>query len=341
VLFSPPANLHFAQTKLENMSYDFISMRTISPVVLRTRLPNAKKWLILWKWLFTQMSGWLNWNGLYQSFGRLEDSNREEKMDNAQNAEAIYNQLRLRTVPIGVKFLDSKTELHEKAKRPATTLGKRITICQAVTMARVYQWSMGLAREDLICVPAMIAFGFTNAPDQKSILGKLFCNVTFQKNEDNALRETQVMSFLANKEFEAIALAPLHKAPFDPDVAVMYGNPAQIMRLIQAWSYQSGGRIEGTFGGKVECTEYLIAPMNSGNARVAIPGMGDRIFSTTQDDEMTFSLPARHLASLVEGLSGAGKKIGARYPITFYQNFQPEFPDIYKKTGKELGAFDE
>jgi uncharacterized protein (DUF169 family) len=208
-------------------------------------------------------------------------------------------------------------------------------------MARVYQWSMGLAREDLICVPAMIAFGFTKAPDQNKILGNLFCKIAFHKDEEGALKETEAMSFLANKEFEAIALAPLHKAPFDPDVAVIYGNPAQIMRLIQAWSYHSGGRVDGTFGGKVECTEYLIAPMNSGYARVAIPGMGDRIFSTTQDDEMVFSLPARDLSGLVEGLSEAGKKIGARYPITFYQNFQPEFPDMYKKTGKDLGAFDE
>jgi hypothetical protein len=38
-------------------------------------------------------------------------------------------------------------------------------------------------------------------------------------------------------------------------------------------------------------------------------------------------------------LKVAGKKIGARYPITFYQNFQPEFPEPYQALGKELGAF--
>ena len=58
----------------------------------------------------------------------------------------------------------------------------------------------------------------------------------------------------------------------------------------------------------------------------------------TQDDEMVFALPANGLEALIEGLKEAGKKIGARYPITFYQNYQPEFPKPYKVAGEELGV---
>jgi hypothetical protein len=36
-------------------------------------------------------------------------------------------------------------------------------------------------------------------------------------------------------------------------------------------------------------------------------------------------------------LDEAGKKIGARYPITFYQNFQPEFPKPYQDRAKKWG----
>jgi hypothetical protein len=43
--------------------------------------------------------------------------------------------------------------------------------------------------------------------------------------------------------------------------------------------------------------------------------------------------------SLYTGLSKSGKKIGARYPVTFYQNFQPEFPAPYQKLAKELDLF--
>jgi len=132
-------------------------------------------------------------------------------------------------------------------------------------------------------------------------------------------------------------LAPLAKGLYEPDSVAIYGNPAQVMRMIQAWSYRKGKRLFGTFGGKVECSEYLIAPFTSKVARVAIPGMGDRIFSMTQDDEMVFGLPGKELAELAQGLREAGNKIGARYPVTFYQNFQPEFPKPYKVLGEKLG----
>jgi uncharacterized protein (DUF169 family) len=87
----------------------------------------------------------------------------------------------------------------------------------------------------------------------------------------------------------------------------------------------------------VECSEYLIAPFTLQVARVAIPGMGDRTFSMTPDDEMVFALPGKELSELAQGLRQAGNKIGARYPVTFYQHFQPEFPKPYKELGEKLG----
>ncbi len=145
------------------------------------------------------------------------------------------------------------------------------------------------------------------------------------------------MNILANDRFEAMVLAPLAKGLYEPDTVAIYGNPAQIMRMVQGRIYQSGERLHGTFGGKVECSEYLIGPFASQAPRIAIPGMGDRIFSMTQDDEMVFGLPGKDLAGLIKGLREAGNKIGARYPVTFYQNFQPDFPKPYKIMGDELG----
>ena len=111
------------------------------------------------------------------------------------------------------------------------------------------------------------------------------------------------------------------------------------MRMIQALVYNDGTRVTGNFGGKVECTEYLLASFINDAPRAAIPGNGDRIFSMTQDDEMVLSIPARYLHSLCDGLKNAGRAIGAKYPVTFYQNFQPKFPPNYMKLGKDLGLF--
>jgi len=254
-----------------------------------------------------------------------------------ESADFIQNNLRLKTFAVAVKFLKDKSAFPEKTRRPSMVLGKRVTICQGVTMARTYGWTVGLTKEDLICVPAMIAFGFSGAGDPAETLGKLFCEVNFSQTEERGRKEVEEMVRLENKECEAIVLAPLQKGLFEPDTVTFYGNPAQVMRMIQGLVFEESRRISGNFGGKVECSEYLIAPYKTQSPRVVIPGMGDRIFSMTQDEEMVFSIPGHLLGNLVEGLKNAGKKIGARYPVTFYQNFQPEFPKPYKELGDALG----
>jgi uncharacterized protein (DUF169 family) len=258
-------------------------------------------------------------------------------MNYQEAARELKEALRLRTEPLGVAFLTDAASLPEKTRRPSQVLGKKVTICQGVTMARVYGWSVGLTPEDLICVPAMLAFGLAPEPEPGQELAKLFCEVGFHSEEGPALKEVEALTRFAPQEIEALYLAPLERLTRDPDVVVVYGNPAQLMRLIQGATFGLGERVQGDFGGKVECSSYLIGPFKTGQVRVIIPGMGDRIFSMTQDDELVVSFPTRLLEGILKGLAEAGKKIGARYPVTFYQNFQPEFPKAYQERAKKWG----
>jgi uncharacterized protein (DUF169 family) len=259
------------------------------------------------------------------------------KEDFREMSDYLMSSLRLKTFPLAVKFLDSKSNFPEKTRQPSKVLKKRVTICQAVTMARVYGWTVGLSKEDLVCIPAAITFGFSGTEEPESVMAKLYCDVNFFSKEEGSRKAAAAMSRLNKGEYEALVIAPLGKGLFKPDTAVLYGNPAQIMRAIQGWLYEEGGRLASSFGGRVECSEYLIGPFKTQSARVVIPGLGDRIFSMTQDDEMVFALPGEGLKQLQEGLNQAGDKLGARYPVTFYQNFEPEFPLVYKELGKELG----
>lgn len=249
----------------------------------------------------------------------------------------IQNDLRLKTFSVAAKFLKDDESFPEKAKRPAQAMGKRIALCQAISMARIYGWMVGLAREDIICTPGAIMFGFSDSTDPPASLAELFAEVRFDDTLDLAAKETAAMHRFENGEIKGIVLTPLEKADFEPDAAIIYGNPAQMMRLAQAWSFSTGERVEGSFGGKVECDECLIAPFKTGLPRMVNPGLGERIFAMTQDDEMAFALPGKALAALVRGLKEAGSPIGAKYPITPYQNFEPNFPKAHKNLGKKLG----
>jgi uncharacterized protein (DUF169 family) len=66
-------------------------------------------------------------------------------------ADYIRNNLRLKTFPVAVKFLRDKKDFPEKTRQPSVVLGKKIAICQAVTMARVYGWTVGLTKDDIVC----------------------------------------------------------------------------------------------------------------------------------------------------------------------------------------------
>ncbi|MDY0042489.1 MAG: DUF169 domain-containing protein, partial [Desulforhabdus sp.] len=131
-----------------------------------------------------------------------------------ETAEIVSNDLRLKTFPVAVKFLKRKNELPEKTRMPSVVLGKRVTICQAVTMTRIYGWTVGLTKEDLVCVPAMIAFGFSSAAEPADSLAALFCEVEFASDKEQALKEAQTIIRLKSSEYEAILLAPLQKASF-------------------------------------------------------------------------------------------------------------------------------
>lgn len=257
-------------------------------------------------------------------------------MDFKSAAARIQDALRLRTEPLGIAFLKELAAL-PKSRQPSQVFKKKVTICQGVTMARVYGWSVGLTREDLVCVPGMLAFGFTPAADPILELAQLFCEVGFNHDLGPALKEVEALPRFAPEEIAAIYLSPLDRLALEPDVVAIWGNPAQMMRLIQAANFSLGGRVTGDFSGKVECASYLIAPYRNNKVTVAIPGMGDRIFSMTQDDEMVISFPATLLDAMLNGLQEAGRKIGARYPVTVYQNFTPAFPPMYEERAKKWG----
>ncbi len=258
-------------------------------------------------------------------------------MNNKESADLISEKLRLRSFPVAVKFLKKGESFPEKTKRPSQMLKKRVAICQAVTMARLYGWVIGLTREDVICVPGSLAFGFSTMSDAAAGIARLFCEGAYSASPEAGRKEAGSIHKLEKGEYESIVLAPLGRVDFQPDTVVIYGNPAQVMRLVQAYTCAAGERVAGNFGGKIECSEYLIAPFKLNAPRVAIPGMGDRVFSMTQDDEMVFSLPGSSLPQLVKGLAEAGSRVGAQYPVPFYLNFEPEFPKAFKILGREIG----
>lgn len=243
-------------------------------------------------------------------------------------ADALEEYLRVATFPVAVRFARPGGPLPPKTRRPWADMGVKITICQGISIARRYGWSVAVGGEDLSCPIAGVAFGFEE-PIPFYAEGQLAAGMYVRDGEAGARTEAAVPK-LALGEAETVWLAPLRRAAFEPQGVLVYGNSAQVMRLVTAALWRTGGSITSEFSGRADCADLAIAPVKSGRPQVILPCYGDRVFGQTQDDEMAFSFPFAMGGRIAEGLRETHKG-GIRYPIPSYLRYTPGFPESYEK----------
>src|SRR5262249_9538167 len=130
------------------------------------------------------------------------------------------------------------------------------------------------------------------------------CEGMYTATKEAGARSEAAVDKFAQGEYQALLVAPLDRAAFEPDVVVLYGNPAQVMRLTQAALWKSGGRLASSFQGRIVCADIIVTTMQTGQPQVILPCSGDRIFGQTQDHEMAFAIPWARMADIIEGLEG-------------------------------------
>ncbi len=249
-------------------------------------------------------------------------------MDASTLSGHLEKHLRVDTFPIGIKSFKSSEPLPERVKVPTKHLGVKVAICQAISIARRYGWAMALSGEDISCPIAKAAFGFEERNEYYSS-GKLAEGMYASCGEAGAKFEDALAKYDIG-EYACIVAAPLAKMGFTPETVLVYGNSAQVLRLLNACLYRKGGSLKSDFSGRGDCTDIVIKGKKTGEPQVILPCYGDRIFGMTADDEMAFTFPFGMGEEIVEGLerTHAG---GVRYPIPIYLRFQAEYPKSYQE----------
>jgi len=252
--------------------------------------------------------------------------------------DTLHRRLRLQTTPVAVKLARSADEMPRKARQPHRALGVRITICQAFGMARRYGWSLALSAEDVACTPAALCYGFlrppADMPNPADAIAEAFLSTGYVVDREAQLRELASFATRPPGEVYAVLVAPLPaaKTPFEPDVVLVYANPAQLVRLVMAAVYPTGERVRGEFAGiGGSCLDGVLGTLRDERPRVILPGAGDRIFSGTQDDELIFAVPGSQLAAITDALSKAGHDKGIRYPHMTYLAFEPRAAEAWQR----------
>jgi len=249
-------------------------------------------------------------------------------MDAATLTGHLEKHLRVHTFPLGIRSYKPGETLPEKVKVPSKHLGIKVAICQAISIARRYGWAMAVSGEDLSCPIAKAAFGFEERNEYYTS-GKLGEGMYASCGEAGAKFEEALAKYDFG-EYAYVVAAPLGRANFTPDTVLVYGNSAQVLRLLNACLYKKGGSLKSDFSGRGDCTDIVIKGKKTGEPQVILPCYGDRIFGMTADDEMAFTFPFEMGGEIVEGLekTHAG---GVRYPIPIYLRYQAEYPKSYQE----------
>jgi len=251
--------------------------------------------------------------------------------------EALGRYVRPDTFPLAIRMIRPGEALPEGVKVPSKAMGEQWIVCQSIGVARRYGWAIAVGRDDVICPLASVAFGF-HRPNDKYLEG--FAAVGMYCKDDAAAANLEANTWRFDPgTFDYVCVAPLNRANFDPDVVAVYGNSAQVMRLVHASLYKHGGRLASTSGGRLDCAEIVIQTMTTNEPKVILPCNGDRVFGMTQDHEMAFAFPWGYAQEIMEGLEGTHKG-GTRYPITVNMRETVTMPKSYQELLKMLGKQD-
>ncbi|MFX0019319.1 MAG: DUF169 domain-containing protein [Promethearchaeota archaeon] len=249
-------------------------------------------------------------------------------MGNFKELSNELNQyLRLSTFLVGVKLLENSDELNNIRflKKPE----KKVAVCQIFSYARYYGWTMGCTKEDNLCPLAGISLGLEEAYELFEE-GAFFVG-RYNETKEAAKKTTNSMPRMPFGKFSAIVAGALHRIDFTPDLILLWGNSAQIMRIIQGYLWKKGGRVSmSTFCDGV-CADTISNAIITKDLQIAFPCLGDRRFSMALDSDLIASIPIGIIDNIIEGLEKT-HKAGTRYPIPF----QLSTPEYFVKLKKQL-----
>jgi len=223
-------------------------------------------------------------------------------MDFKQINETLNLYVRPQTFPLALKLCQSESELSERVRIPVRDMGHQVTLCQGYGIARRFRWVVAIGKEDQCCVGGASAMGF----------------IAERPNEEPVKR-------LETGKYSHLLIAPTEIADFEPDIILIYTNPAQAMRLAQSATRSAGESVSAIATGAGDCGDIVARTTRSNQCQFILPSGGDRVFGGTQDDEMIFTIPWSKVEAVMNGLEET-HKAGFRYPVLSDLRHAPALP---------------
>jgi uncharacterized protein (DUF169 family) len=246
----------------------------------------------------------------------------------------LERRVRLKTFPLALKFLKNEENIPKEARRPQRDLGHRLMLCQGFQLSRREGLTVAMLIEDMWCHEPVIGYGLQEPPDY------FFEGHTRYPRDVSSLEAgghyADEFPRLGAGMYVGVVSAPLKSATFEPDVAMIYCDGAQLSLLLLSREWKDGYNLPCNLSSHAACVYGVVPAMASGQCQVAIPCRGDHYSAMAGDEEMIFTVPMGKLEDLITGLRYV-EKTGSLLPHGY--RLSPEYPqaDHYEKIAKMMG----
>jgi dephospho-CoA kinase len=220
--------------------------------------------------------------------------------------------MRLKSFPVAFKLFEDRQDI---SKIPfIRRMNHKSTLCQLINMVRNFDWSVGAELDDFMSVVCPSIIGLAEIPDYMK--DGTFRSIVWTKSRADAKKYEAEIPRLPTGKYEAVAMAPLVYNPFDPDIVLIYANPAQMMLLINSLQFENYEVMQFYCVGESSCSDAIARCYLQHKPALSIPCYGERRYGHAQDDELVMAIPVEMMDKALNGMEALYRR-GIRYPISY------------------------
>jgi len=220
--------------------------------------------------------------------------------------------MRLKSFPVAFKLLEDKEAL--SGIPFIRRLEHKSTLCQLINLVRNFDWTVGADFNDFIGAGCPSVIGLTEIPE--FMKDGTFRSIVWTKNRADGKKYENSIPRIPLGKYEAVAMAPLVYNPFDPDIVLIYANPAQMMLLINSLQFEDYEVMQFYCVGETSCSDAIARCYLTNKPSLTIPCYGERRYGHAQDDELVMAIPSEMMDKALRGMEALYRR-GIRYPISY------------------------
>lgn len=182
-----------------------------------------------------------------------------------QKELAILEQFGFEISPVGVKFLS-------QAPTDMKRLEEKMTLCEMLKKAQEGS-AFYAGASDHTCDAATYALGQSDG-EKQFLNGEFGAGMQIFRDTRAASRLYHSIPVIRRNVINFLALAPLDKMEFDPDLMIIFARTAQAEIMLRAMSYRNGQAWTSRYSAAIGCAWMFVQPYLSGEINYGIAGLG-------------------------------------------------------------------